>query len=81
MRPHPLALTSACLSWAGPNSTLEKINKKAQAESVLGQPDSLLPRGQEAGPSEHRQALECQSVSCVGVWRPFPTGLSCQGYK
>ena len=81
MRSHPSALTSACPSWAGQSSTLEKINKEAQAESVLGQLDSLPPRGQAARPSERGQALECQSVNRVGVWRPQPRGLSCQGYK
>ena len=43
MRPHPSARTSTRPSWAGPSSTLEKINKETQAESVLGQPDSLPP--------------------------------------
>ena len=81
MRHHPWVLTSACPSWAGPSSTLEKINKEAQAESVLGQPDSLPPSGQAAGPSVRGLALECQFMNRVVMWRPHATGLSCQGYK
>lgn len=48
---------------------------------MLGQPDSLPPSGQVAGPSEGGQALECQSMICVCVPRPRSGGLSCRGYK
>lgn len=83
---HPLrrglseALTSACPSWVSPSSTLEKINKEAQAEPVLGQPDSLHPVARQPDPQRVGRPWNVsvrEPCRCVETppWRPEVPGL------